>query len=122
MKFLIDENLPSELADIFTREGVRCFHINRIKKDDRERIPDSILRKYAIYRDYIIVTKDFDFVNSWRSRKVPDKMIFVHHQDSKAELIRIFKHHIREILKLLKKYDFLELSKKGIRLPFEKME
>ena len=119
MKFLIDENLPIELVDIFKDSGKRVFHINQIKRDGKERVPDSTLRKYAIYRDYVIVTKDFDFVDSWRSRKVPEKIVFVHHQGSKTELINLFEKYIEEIYGLLGKYDFLEISKKGIRLPFE---
>jgi len=122
MKFLIDENLPLEVADVFIKKGVRCFHVNQIKREGQDRISDGVLRKYAIYRDYIIVTKDYDFVDSWRSRKVPDKVIFVHHQKSKPSLLKLFEVRLGEILKLLEQNDFLELNENGVRLPFGNSE
>lgn len=119
MKFLIDENLPIEIVKLFEGAQHQAFHVNDIKTDKTTRIHDDVLRRYALYRDYIIVTKDHDFVRSWRSRKVPDRMIFVHHQGPVRDLLILFEKHLLELMETILNSDFIELGSKGIRLPFD---
>ena len=119
MKFLIDENLSPALADLFNTEGLTAYHINQFKAEKKERIRDDQLRRLSLYHEYIIVTRDDDFVSSFVSRKVPEKMIFVFDLDSRPVLIERFRQVVPELPGLMQRYDFLEINPREIRMPFE---
>ena len=118
MKFVIDENLSPEVAEIFRKEGVTAYHINQMKSRKGQRVIDDQIRRLSLDKDYIVVTKDDDFVKSYVDRKVPDKMVFVFGMDNKAELLSRLKKCVPESLPLLKVHDFIEITKDEIRTPF----
>jgi predicted nuclease of predicted toxin-antitoxin system len=118
MKFLIDENITPDLLALFIEANLNAVHINQFKKDKNQRIQDDQLRRLSLYRNYIIITKDDDFVSSYVHRKVPDKMIFVFNLDQKSLLLNQFSQYIDELPQLLQRYDFLEINQQGIRMPF----
>lgn len=118
MKFLIDENITPAVVAIFTRNGLHAHHINQFKSTKTQRIHDDQLRRLSLYREYVIVTRDDDFVSSYVSRKVPDQMIFIYNLDKKDILLDTFSRHIDKIPGLVRQYDFLEINDQGIRMPF----
>jgi predicted nuclease of predicted toxin-antitoxin system len=118
---LIDENLSPRLVDI-VHDNVRCIHVNQLKPTRNTVIKDDFLRKLSLNYPFVLVTKDNDFVKSWVSRKVPDKLIFIHDNfKSMADLIDSYKKQIPLLVPLILAYDFIEFSNKGIRLPFEQL-
>ncbi len=119
MKFLIDENVTPDLVPLFTRNGLKAFHINQFKIEKTERIRDDQVRRLSLNYDYIIVTRDDDFVSSFVDRKVPDKMIYIYNLDRKKILLAHFEQHLRELPSLMRRYDFLEINDQGIRMPFD---
>jgi predicted nuclease of predicted toxin-antitoxin system len=119
LKLLIDENLPPESVAIFREVGFHgVFHVNQIKKHYRQSIKDAVLRKYALYKGYVILSRDDDFVSSWVSRKVPEKLVYVYFDGKKEGLIHLFKIYASTLLVLLETESLIEISKKGIRVPF----
>jgi len=118
MKFLIDENVTPQLTVLFAEKNLHAIHINQLKGDKDQRIRDDQLRRLSLYRDYVIVTRDDDFVSSYVDRKVPDQMIFIFNLDQKKILLEQFARHIHELPDLLRRYDFLEINDRGIRMPF----
>lgn len=118
MRFLIDENLPVEIEDHF-KKYAEAVHVNRLKSFSRQSIKDYQLRRYALHKKYIIVTRDDDFVKSWVSRKVPEKLIFIYYDGKKEKLLNFLTPHITIVIRLIRDFDFIEVSEKGVRLPFE---
>lgn len=118
MKFIIDENLTPELADLFRDQHLNAYHVNELKANQKQLVIDDQLRRLAIQKGYVIVTKDDDFVKSYVSRKVPDKMVYIHGLDKKESLLSRMKEVIPQIESLLETHDFLEVNEKEIRFPF----
>lgn len=62
MKFLVDNHLPTALARFLASRGVDCFHVLDI---DLGTATDATIWEYAGRNDYVVVSKDEDFL-SWR--------------------------------------------------------
>ena len=62
MKFIIDENLSPELANLFRDSGLDTYHVNELKVNQKQRVIDDQLRRLTVKKGYVIVTKDDDFV------------------------------------------------------------
>lgn len=116
--YIIDENLSPELGEMFREKGLKAYHINEMKSTKKQRILDDQIRRLAIQKGCVIVTKDDDFVKSYVSRKVPEKMIFIHGLDNKAHLLSRIKEILDEIPMLLRENDFIEINPIEIKLPF----
>lgn len=119
MKFLIDENLSPEVSVIFRNSGLEAYHVNELKAYKNQRVKDDQLRHLALFKQYIIVTKDDDFVRSYVSRKVPEKMIFIYGMDDKPKLLGRIEECLQELVRLIRNYDFIEVNENEIRLPFD---
>ncbi|MEP1032591.1 DUF5615 family PIN-like protein [Ekhidna sp.] len=118
MKFVIDENLTPELAAVFRAHKLDAYHVNEMKTNQKQRVVDDQLRRLAINKGYVIVTKDDDFVKSYVSREVPEKLIFIYGLDKKESLLARMKEVIPELTTLLANYNFIEVNQKEIRFPF----
>ncbi|MEQ9467866.1 MAG: DUF5615 family PIN-like protein [Ekhidna sp.] len=118
MKFIIDENLTPELAGMFRKEGLDAHHVNELKSGKKQRVIDDQLRRLAIQKRYVIVTKDDDFVKSYVDRKVPDQMVFIHGLETKESLLSRMKEVIPQLIALLESHDFVEVNGREIRFPF----
>jgi predicted nuclease of predicted toxin-antitoxin system len=117
--FLIDENLSPKLAAIAIDE-LQLLHINDLKPHQGAIIKDDLIRKLSLDHPFVLVTKDDDFVKSWVSRKVPERMIYVYDDFSDARsLLEGWKEALPEFIRTLHKVDFIEFSCKGIRTPFD---
>lgn len=117
MKFLIDENLPPDLCAVFQRQQLVAHHVNQFKSHKYHRIKDDQLRHLNLFRNYVIVTRDDDFVSSYVSRKVPEQMIFVFGMPQKVQILQRFEECIDQLPGLIELYGFLELSADNIRWP-----
>lgn len=60
MKFKLDENLPSALADYFTELG---FDAKTVNQENLGGAPDEILSTECQTEDRILITLDLDFAN-----------------------------------------------------------
>jgi predicted nuclease of predicted toxin-antitoxin system len=115
---IVDEKLPLELVDYFG-EYLPTSHVNNLKRHSKQKISDDQLRSLSLKRKCIIITKDDDFVRSWVSRKVPEKVVFVHYDGRKSPLLSLLKEYCEIISALVDSHDFIEVSDKGLRLPFD---
>ncbi|WP_462249941.1 DUF5615 family PIN-like protein [Ekhidna sp.] len=118
MKFIIDENLSPELVELFKSEHLEAYHVNDMKSHQKRRIIDDQLRRLAIRKGYIIVTKDDDFVKSFVDRKIPEKLIYVFGLDTKEDLMSRFKEIITQLRSLVESHDFIEINSTTITFPF----
>jgi predicted nuclease of predicted toxin-antitoxin system len=115
---IIDENITPDLVPILRSAGLKAYHINELKANQKQRILDDQIRKLAIQKGYVIVSKDDDFVKSYVDRKVPSKMIFVYNLDKKELLLSRMKEVAPSLEKLLETHDFIEINPKEMRFPF----
>ena len=118
MKFIIDENLSPQVSAIFRTHGLDAYHINEMKAHQKQRVIDDQLRRLSIQKGYIIVTKDDDFVKSFVSRKVPEKMVFIYGLNEKEPLLSRIKEVAPQLSALLETHDFIEVNENEIRFPF----
>ncbi|WP_425391351.1 DUF5615 family PIN-like protein [Ekhidna sp.] len=118
MKFIIDENISPQVAIIFRSCGLQAFHINEMKSHKNQRVVDDQLRRLAIQKGYVNVTKDDDFVKSYVSRKVPEQMIFIYGINEKEPLLTRMEEVAPQLSTLLESHDFIEVNDREIRFPF----
>ena len=118
MKFVVDENLPPALAEILRTHSLNAFHVNEMKARKNQRVIDDQLRRLAIQKGYVIITKDDDFVKSYVSRKVPEKMVYIHGLNKKEPLLSRMKEVALQLSTLLELHDFIEVNEREVRLPF----
>ena len=64
MFFLIDENLPTSIGEIFTGRGHSVECVRRLKQLQGQ--PDEVVFDYAVKKEAMIVTRDLGFGNPLR--------------------------------------------------------
>lgn len=75
MKFICDVHLPIRLSEFLVTCGAESVHINQILDGSFTR--DTTISQYADQHDYIVITKDSDFRNSYFLSNSPRKWIRV---------------------------------------------
>ena len=73
MKFLVDAQLPYGIALFLRDKGFDALHTNDLP--DKECTSDSQIRSIAMSENRIIITKDYDFINSHLLMKTPEKLL-----------------------------------------------
>jgi len=58
MRFLLDENLPSDLRHLFESQGHQVFEV---KGSALESQPDVSITEFAIAGNWIVITMDLDY-------------------------------------------------------------
>ena len=62
MKLLVDTQLPVRLANHLRQMGIEALHTSELPL--RNRTPDAEIKHLSITQEYVIVTKDGDFVDN----------------------------------------------------------
>lgn len=73
MKFLCDVHIPIKLVKQFEELGFSAMHVNQLP--DKWYTPDTEICRFADAENFIVVTKDADFRNSFFVRKSPQRLI-----------------------------------------------
>ena len=115
MKFICDVHISYKLVNHLRILGFEVFHINEIL--DKWLTSDSKICNYADQNDFIVVTKDSDFRNSFYIKKSPKKLIKINLGNiSNQELIKIFSDNLDYFTSLNKKEMFIvEMDKTSIQ-------
>lgn len=99
MKFLCDVHISIKLAKHLNNKGFECIHINTIL--DKWFTADSTIAKYSDTHNLTLITKDFDFKNSFLINKTPKKLLKINLGNlSNTQLIELFDQFIAEIEKI----------------------
>lgn len=89
MKVLCDVHISYKLVKYLNNKGITSIHINEIL--DRSNTKDSEICKYADKNDFVLVSKDIDFRNSFFIQNTPRKLIrIILGNITNQELITIF--------------------------------
>ena len=89
MKFLCDVHISYKIVNHLAVLGFEAVHVNNIL--DKWNTSDEDICKYADSKDYIVLTKDSDFRDSFFLNKTPKKLI-------KINLGNILNHELIDIL------------------------
>jgi predicted nuclease of predicted toxin-antitoxin system len=94
MKFLCDVHISLKLVKQLKLLGYDAIHINEIL--DRWNTPDNKICEFADQNDFVVITKDSDFRNSFYIKKSPKKLIKINLGNlSNFELIRVFSENLK---------------------------
>jgi len=115
MKFLCDVHISYKLVNHLKSLGYTAFHVNDML--DKWFTTDREICDYADNEDFIVVTKDSDFRNSFYIKNTPKKLIKINLGNcSNEELIKIFSENINRFDKLNANNSYIvEVDKKSIQ-------
>lgn len=113
MKFLVDAQLPKKLSTWLTEKGFDSVHTLELPK--KNSTTDDEINKLSFSEQRIVLTKDTDFLQSFKISQQPYKLLLVTTGNiSNEELIIIFEKQIDEMESLFKNNAFIELTKESI--------
>ena len=110
MKFLIDAQLPRRLAHQLGVAGFETIHTLDLPQGNRT--TDQSLITFSLREQYVVVTKDSDFVESFLLKHEPWKLLLVSTGNiGNDELVRLFQLNIALIAESFTTFDFIELNR-----------
>jgi len=109
MKFLVDAQLPYGIALFLRDNGFDALHTNDLP--DKEYTTDSQIRTISVSENRIVITKDYDFVDSFILNKIPEKLLIVTTGNIKnKQLFSLWKNNLDLIVFLFETHNLVELS------------
>lgn len=113
MKFLVDAQLPRQLVSRLREAGHEAIHTLDLPSGNRT--PDSLINELSLDDEYVVVTKDADFVNSFLLYQKPYKLLLVSTGNIRnTELESLFVSNLERIADKFERFDFIELNQKTI--------
>jgi predicted nuclease of predicted toxin-antitoxin system len=113
MKVLIDAQLPRRLAAYLRQEGFEAIHT--LDLPDVNRTTDRVINELSIKEQYVIVTKDSDFVESFLLRREPWKLLLVSTGNiGNDELEELFQSNMKRMVEGFETFDFIELARTNL--------
>jgi predicted nuclease of predicted toxin-antitoxin system len=113
MKFIVDAQLPTRLAQFLQKAGHDTIHTRDLPQQNA--IPDSSINAISIAQERIVITKDSDFVDSFLTIQQPYKLLLVTTGNIKnAELEALFADNLSTLITVLTEHFYVELSRNEI--------
>jgi predicted nuclease of predicted toxin-antitoxin system len=110
MKFLIDAQLPRRLVAQFRQAGLEAIHTFDLPGGNRT--VDRTINELSIKEQYIVVTKDADFVETFFLSREPWKLLLVSTGNiSNNELELLFVSSMERLVEGFAVFDFIEISR-----------
>ena len=119
MKIICDVHITYKLVNFLNSKGIETVHINDIL--DKWYTKDKEICAYADKNNYVVLTKDIDFRNTFFLQDTPKKLIRVSLGNIRnQELIDIFDKNLDKIIKSLECNScYLEIEKDNILVIFK---
>ncbi len=116
MNFLCDVHISLKLVNHLISIGHTSMHVNEMPR--KWFTADKEISEFADSNNYIVVSKDADFRNSFFINHSPKKLIKISLGNiTNDELTRLFTANIQQINKLASLNTFLvEIDKTGLRV------
>ena len=113
MKFLVDAQLPRSISLWMKNKGFDSVHTLELPKSNST--TDEEINLISFQEERIVITKDTDFLQSFKLTQQPYKLLLVTTGNiSNDRLKEIFEKQIDEIISLLNENSFIELTKDTI--------
>jgi predicted nuclease of predicted toxin-antitoxin system len=113
VNFIVDAQLPFALAEWLNTERFNAIHT--LSLPNKNKTKDSEVLAIAELENRVILTKDYDFYNSFILRGSPKKLLLVTTGNiSNDELLRIFSVNLNQIILLFEHHSLIELTKETL--------
>ncbi len=113
MKFLVDARLPKILSYFIKSKGINSIHT--LELPDKNKTQYGYITRLATDEQFIVITKDADFLESYVLRNEPPKLLLIRTGNIRnSELISLFDKHIEFIMSLFATHSLIEVSKTEI--------
>ncbi len=113
IKFIIDAQLPKRLSDFFSDNGYDSIHT--LDLENKNKTTDKKIIENSLQENRVVVTKDYDFLESFILKGEPQKLIIVKMGNiSNDELIKLFSNHLDTIIKMIAGSNLVEIHKDEI--------
>lgn len=113
MKFVVDAQLPCQLAIKLSRAGHDAIHTSSFPQGNRN--SDEEIISLAAKEARIVITKDSDFVNSFLLRRMPPKLLLISTGNiSNHALWTLIEANLKSMEITFAEHDYVELSTSAI--------
>jgi predicted nuclease of predicted toxin-antitoxin system len=113
MKFVIDAQLPRRLVYRLRKAGYEAIHT--LDLPQKNKTADGTINELSMQEEWIVVTKDTDFVNSFLLLHRPYKLLLVSTGNiNNTELESLFLRFLEAIVQAFSNYDFIEIDRTKI--------
>lgn len=113
MRFLLDAHLPRRLARRLREAGHEALHTLDLPLGNRT--TDTFINELSAREQFVVVTKDSDFVNSFLLRREPYKLLLVSTGNIRnAELETLFLTNLDRIAEGFGSFDYIEIDRKSV--------
>jgi len=114
MNFLCDVHLSFRLVKYLSQRGHDVVHVNHLP--EKWFTSDVQICDYADKNNFILITKDADFRNSFMLKKTPHKVIRITLGNiSHLDLINLFENHLEIVAKYLEnQFCYIEINKHDV--------
>jgi len=113
MKFIVDAQLPYQMALFIRWKGFDVLHTNDLP--DKERTSDDYIRAISQQENRIVVTKDSDFVDSFLLKSVPAQLFLITTGNIKnKQLFYLLEQNWNKITELFETYNMVEMNNTSI--------
>ena len=116
MRFLCDVHISYKVVNLFEKLGYEAIHVNQILQKSETK--DADICKYADNNNYIVVSKDVDFKDSFIINRTPKKLLRICLGNISNELLIHLLMKAESKIQEFKKYEFvmIEIDQEGERL------
>jgi predicted nuclease of predicted toxin-antitoxin system len=109
MKFIVDAQLPREIARILKNRGFDAIHTDDLP--DKEKTTDNNIREISVNENRVVISKDSDFIDSYFVKRIPPRLIIITTGNIKnKELFSLFSNNIDQIIELLNSCNLVEMD------------
>ncbi|RUT01806.1 hypothetical protein DSM106972_064290 [Dulcicalothrix desertica PCC 7102] len=113
MKFLVDAQLPVQLARFLESTGYDTIHTKDLP--NKNATSDIEINAVSIRHERIVITKDSDFLNSFLTIKEPFKLLLVTTGNiNNLELQALFAANLQSLVELFNSHSYIEMSSDSI--------
>lgn len=113
MKFIVDAQLPKLLSDLLKNRGHDSLHTLDLPLQNAT--SDKVITQLAIEQERIIITKDYDFLESFLLNSEPRKLIVVRTGNIPNKvLLKIFDDNLEFIEFLISRSNLIEITQTEI--------
>lgn len=113
MKFLVDAQLPRRLVSRMREAGYEAIHTLDLPLGNRT--SDSLINEISVNEEYIVVTKDADFVTTFHLHRRPHKLLLISTGNIRnSDLESLLMSNLKSIAANFDQVSFIELSQASV--------
>jgi len=111
--WLIDTQLPHQLATALKQRGHKAIHASELPQGHRT--ADEAIIAFADQEGAVVVTKDADFIAAYEVKGIPKRLLYVATGNIRnTELILLMMHHLDLLYEQLSDGGLVELDRNSI--------